>query len=72
MRRIKLMLLIGVGLLTITGVVYGAIFPVILGTGLNASTPIVGGPASVTFRHLTTTPGDVGAWHYHPGTFTTW
>lgn len=67
MRRIKLMLLIGGGLLTITGVVYGAIIPVILGTGVNADAPIVGGPASVTFRHLTTTPGDVGAWHYHPG-----
>lgn len=67
MRRIKFMLLIGGGLLTITGVVYGAIIPVILGTGVNADAPIVGGPASVTFRHLTTTPGDVGAWHYHPG-----
>lgn len=67
MRRIKLMLLIAGGLLAITGVVYAAIFPVILGAGVNADTPIVGGPASVTFRHLTTTPGDIGAWHYHPG-----
>lgn len=67
MRRIKLMLLIGGGLLATTGVVYAAIIPVILGTGVNAYTPLVGGPASVTFRHLTTTPGDIGAWHYHPG-----
>lgn len=67
MRRIKLMLLIGGVLLALTGVVYGAIFPVIVGAGVNADAPIVGGPASVTFRHLTTTPGDVGAWHYHPG-----
>lgn len=67
MRRIKLMLLIGGGLLTITGMVYAAIIPVILGTGVNADAPLVGGAASVTFRHLTTTPGDVGAWHYHPG-----
>jgi quercetin dioxygenase-like cupin family protein len=67
MRRIKLMLLIGGGLLAITGVVHAAIFPVILGSGANAHTPIVGGPTTVTFRHLTTTPGDVGAWHYHPG-----
>jgi quercetin dioxygenase-like cupin family protein len=67
MRRIKLVLLIGSGLLAVTAVAYAAIIPVILGTGLNADAPLVGGPASVTFRHLTTTPGDVGAWHYHPG-----
>jgi quercetin dioxygenase-like cupin family protein len=67
MRRIKLVLLIGGGLLAITGVAYAAIIPVILGAGVNANAPVVEGPASVTFRHLTTTPGDVGAWHYHPG-----
>ena len=67
MRRIKLMLLIGGGLLAIAGVVYAASIPVILGTGLNANAPIVAGQANVTFRHLTTTPGDVGLWHYHPG-----
>ena len=67
MRKIKRALLIACGLLGITGVVYAAIIPVILGAGVNAHTPIIGGPASVTFRQLTTTPGDVGAWHYHPG-----
>ncbi len=66
MRRTKLMLLITGGLLAITGVVYAATIPVILGAGVNAYTPIVGGPATVTFRQLSTTPGDVGAWHYHP------
>ena len=44
-----------------------AIIPVILGSGVNGLAPLVGGPAAVTFRHLTTTPGDVGTWHYHPG-----
>lgn len=67
MRRIKLISVIGASLLAITGGVYAAIFPVILGVGVNPYTPIVGGPATVTFRQLTTTPGDVGAWHYHPG-----
>lgn len=67
MRRIKLMALIGSVVLAITGVVYAAITPVILGIGVSADTPLVGGPATVTFRHLTTTSGDVGAWHYHPG-----
>jgi len=35
--------------------------------GTNGDAPLVSGPATVTFRQLTTTPGDVGAWHYHPG-----
>ncbi|HEX6123853.1 MAG TPA: cupin domain-containing protein [Pyrinomonadaceae bacterium] len=67
--RIKLTLAIGIGLAALSGVgVYADIFPVILGIpGTNANAPLVGGPATVTFRHLTTTPGDVGAWHYHPG-----
>lgn len=68
MRRIKLSLLIAGGaLLAIASLGYAAIFPVILGAGINSGTPIVGGPATVTFRQLTTTPGDIGAWHYHPG-----
>ena len=54
-------------LLTSTVATYAAIFPVILAVGTNADAPLVSGPATVTFRHLTTTPGDVGAWHYHPG-----
>lgn len=66
--RIKLTIAAALGLLLITGVVaYAATIAVILGVGTNADAPIVDGPATVTFRHLTTTPGDVGAWHYHPG-----
>jgi quercetin dioxygenase-like cupin family protein len=66
--RIKLTLAIGLGLLVVSGVIASAaIIPVILGAGVNADAPLVKGPAAVTFRHLTTTPGDLGAWHYHPG-----
>lgn len=66
--RLKLTLVIGSGLLAISGVVaYATIIPVILGDGTNADAPLVSGPATVTFRQLTTTPGDVGTWHYHPG-----
>ena len=57
-----------VGILGVSGlVVYAAIIPVILAIGTNDYAPLVEGPATVTFRHLTTTPGDVGTWHYHPG-----
>lgn len=66
--RSKIKLFAGIGILAISSlIVYAAIIPVILGTGVNADAPLVGGPATVTFRQLTTTPGDVGAWHYHPG-----
>jgi quercetin dioxygenase-like cupin family protein len=65
--RLKLTASVG-GILAISAaLVYAAIIPVILGAGRNADAPLVGGPATVTFRQLTTTPGDVGAWHYHPG-----
>src|SRR6187402_2609467 len=64
---IKRTLAIGLGFILISGVVYADIFPVILGVGTNVNAPLVGGPATVTFRKLTTTPGDVGTWHYHPG-----
>lgn len=66
--RVKVIFVIGLIALALGGtVVFAAIFPVILGVGRNADAPLVEGPATVTFRHLTTTPGDVGTWHYHPG-----
>lgn len=66
--RIKLTLSIGFGFLAISGLVaHATIIPVILGAGTNADAPLVDGPATVTFRQLTTTPGDIGTWHYHPG-----
>lgn len=66
--RIKLTFVVGLALLAISGVVaYAAIIPIILAAGVNADAPLVNGPAAVTFRQLTTTPGDIGAWHYHPG-----
>ena len=67
-KRLKLTVAIGLGALIFSGsIAYATIIPVILGIGTNADAPIVGGAATVTFRQLTTTPGDVGAWHYHPG-----
>lgn len=64
----KLKVTLALAIVAASGVVvYAAIIPVILGTGINTYAPLVEGPAAVTFRHLTTTPGDVGTWHYHPG-----
>lgn len=66
--KTKLKITAALIILAVSGIaVYAAIIPVILGIGLNAFAPLVEGPATVTFRHLTTTPHDVGTWHYHPG-----
>ena len=66
----KIKLFAGLAFLGVSGlVVYAAMPPVatILGDGVNANMPLFEGPARVTARHLTTPPGDVGGWHYHPG-----
>src|SRR5687768_10169985 len=66
--RIRITFAIAVGFLVITSAIaFASIIPVILGIGTNPDAPLVSGPATVTFRQLTTTPGDVGTWHYHPG-----
>ncbi len=61
-------LTIGFAFLIVSGVVvYAAIMPIILAVGKSPDNSLTGGAATVTFRQLTTTPGDLGAWHYHPG-----
>src|SRR5437588_2046878 len=39
----------------------------ILAVGTISDSDFFGGPATVTVRTLTIPPGEVGAWHYHPG-----
>ncbi|HUR98995.1 MAG TPA: cupin domain-containing protein [Pyrinomonadaceae bacterium] len=65
--RIKISAAIGIALLIISGVAVYAATALILAIGTNADAPIVEGPATVTFRKLTTPPAEVGPWHYHPG-----
>ena len=40
---------------------------VVLAVGTNQYSELIGGPAVVTTRQLTISPGEVLAWHYHPG-----
>jgi quercetin dioxygenase-like cupin family protein len=47
-------------------VVYSSISQIIA-TGTMAYSELFGGPATVTVRRLTITPGEVLGWHYHPG-----
>jgi quercetin dioxygenase-like cupin family protein len=38
-----------------------------LATGTIPESETLGGPATVTVRTISFAPGEVGAWHYHPG-----
>lgn len=65
--RVTLTLIIGIGLLAVSGVIaYAAIINVI-SVGTLAHSEILGGTATVTNRTISFAPGEVGAWHYHPG-----
>jgi len=63
-KALAIALSLGVGLLGVT--VYSAI-PNILAEGTIANSKLFNGPAKVTVRTLTIKPGEVLAWHYHPG-----
>jgi quercetin dioxygenase-like cupin family protein len=39
----------------------------IVAVGTIPHSDFLGGPATVTFRTISFAPGEVGAWHYHPG-----
>src|SRR5882724_12178719 len=65
--RIKLALVIGLSLIILSGVIAYAASTVILAVGTSPQSEFVNGPATVTVRTLTITPGEVLAWHYHPG-----
>ena len=42
---------------------------VVIAVATNQYSELIGGPAVVTTRQLTIAPGEVLAWHYHPGMF---
>jgi len=64
--RRGLVMLIGVGVLLIGVTAYAAV-TVILAVGTIPESALFDGPATVTVRTLTIKPGEVLAWHYHPG-----
>jgi len=63
-RRFVIAISIGAGLF---GVIAYAATTVILAVGTIPHSEIFDGPATVTVRTLTIKPGEVLAWHYHPG-----
>jgi quercetin dioxygenase-like cupin family protein len=62
----KLMVITTLGCVILAGAVYAAT-TLILAVGTIPESGFFGDPATVTVRTLTIPPGEVGAWHYHPG-----
>ena len=59
-------MVMGLGVLLIGVATYAAV-TVILAVGTIPESAVFDGPATVTVRTLTIKPGEVLAWHYHPG-----
>jgi quercetin dioxygenase-like cupin family protein len=64
--RIGLVMVIGAGV-ALMGVTAYAVVTNILAVGTISNTGVYDGPATVTVRTITFSPGDVLPWHYHPG-----
>ena len=65
--RNKLALVVGFSIIILSGVIAYAASTVILAVGTIPQSEFVNGPATVTVRTLAIAPGEVLAWHYHPG-----
>jgi quercetin dioxygenase-like cupin family protein len=66
-RRKKLIVLTSLTAFVCLGVTVYAATTVTLGIGNAPHSDTIGGPATMTARTLSLAPGDVNAWHYHPG-----
>ena len=66
-RRKRLVLIIGLTAIILCGVTAYAAITDILATGNLSHSETLNGPATVTVRTISFAPGEVGAWHYHPG-----
>jgi quercetin dioxygenase-like cupin family protein len=65
--RNKLALVVGLSIIILSGVIVYASTTLILAVGTIPNSQLFDGPATVTVRTLTINPGEVLAWHYHPG-----
>jgi quercetin dioxygenase-like cupin family protein len=65
--RTKLVLIVGLSIIILSGVIVYAATTNILAVGTIPQSEFVNGPATVTVRTLAIAPGEVLPWHYHPG-----
>jgi quercetin dioxygenase-like cupin family protein len=64
--RRGLLIAISLGVVFMGAIAYASVVT-ILAVGTIADSELFAGPATVTVRTLTIKPGEVLAWHYHPG-----
>lgn len=65
--RRKVALAVGLSAVALFGVTAYAAITNVLGSGNIPHSETLDGPATVTVRTISFAPGEVGAWHYHPG-----
>jgi quercetin dioxygenase-like cupin family protein len=58
---------VGLVAIVLFGAVAYAAITNVLAVGTISHSEVLDGPATVTFRTISFAPGEVGAWHYHPG-----
>jgi len=63
---LRIVFTLGLGMVLFGAIAYAAT-TVILAVGRIPHSEVFDGPATVTVRTLTIKPGEVLAWHYHPG-----
>jgi quercetin dioxygenase-like cupin family protein len=65
--RHKLALIAGLGGVVLFSISAFAAITNVLAVGAITHSEVIDGPASITVRTISFAPGEVGAWHYHPG-----
>ena len=65
--RNKLALVLALGVIVLFGTIAYASSTLVIAVGTIPYSELFNGPATVTVRQLLIAPGEVLAWHYHPG-----
>ena len=66
-RKNKLAMATGFGAVVRVSLIAYAATTVVVAVGTIPHSELLNGPATVTFRTISFAPGEVAAWHYHPG-----
>ena len=67
LRRNKLAVATGLGAVVLVSLIAYAATTVVVAVGTIPHSELLNGPATVTFRTISFAPGELGAWHHHPG-----
>ena len=65
--RNKLAVVVGLSIVALFGIIAYAATVNVVAVGTIPHSELLDGPATVTLRTISFAPGEVAAWHYHPG-----